>query len=260
LHSRQNIPQNGTPLGETRSLLVVRLAPSGEVIQALGRSLAVGTRQELQAGIHLDPRHDALVLQNVDKLNPIVRGLVQRLLEHDGTRDVLAQSRSSVQQLPPVAPVLLGVLNADRVETLPGRCVGLIRGKDTLSASGNVLGRRAELILERIGSHGLGLDDSAPGRGGRLCREGALLHAGCRVTVWAGETDERETWSHPRRDDRILVHPSRSRRVDGVRTTDIRRILKALNHTCGGHVPRDRNATRDRHSTYSSASSFLKSV
>ncbi len=79
-----------------------------------------------------------------------MRGLVQRLLEHDGARNVLAEPRGGVQKLPPVAAVLLRVLHANRVKALAGRGIGLVRGEDALPTSGNVLCGGAQLLLEGI--------------------------------------------------------------------------------------------------------------
>lgn len=74
----------------------------------------------LQASINFDAGHDALTPQHIHEGSAICTGLVQSLLKHDGSADVLAQVWGCVQQLAPVTPVGLCVVNACNVK---GECV-----------------------------------------------------------------------------------------------------------------------------------------
>lgn len=69
---------------------------------------------------HLDSHSDALVLDHLDKGCTIIRGLVQCLMEEDDTADAAVDAVvSSKEDLAELTPVLLCVLNADLVKTLP---------------------------------------------------------------------------------------------------------------------------------------------
>lgn len=89
---------------------------------------------------NLDTRDDALLVQAIDhRLARRPRLLEERLLEQDGSGDVLAESRRRDQELTVPLPVELGVLESDGFETLSAGGVGLIHGQDSLSGGGNLV-------------------------------------------------------------------------------------------------------------------------
>ena len=73
--------------------------------------VSMGHATCLQAAVDFDAGHDALITQHIHKGLAIGAGLVQRLLKHDGSTDVLAQVWGSVQQLTPITSVGLCVVN-----------------------------------------------------------------------------------------------------------------------------------------------------
>ena len=85
------LPCPALPCPALPCLATCRL-PGAQVVEALRAGLAVRSRQHLQAGVDLDPGHDALGLEHVNKLDALVTLLVQRLLKHDGAADVLPQA------------------------------------------------------------------------------------------------------------------------------------------------------------------------
>ena len=59
--------------------------------------------------------HDTLAVQDVDKLLVLAGGLIQSLLEEDGSGDVLAETGCGHQQLTVCPAVVLCVLDANGV-------------------------------------------------------------------------------------------------------------------------------------------------
>lgn len=120
---------------------------------------------------HLDTGEDSLSLEDIHKLDTFVRGLVERLLEHDGAGNVLAQARSGVEELAPGTAVIFCVLYADRVEALASGGIGLVRCENASPAGGDLLGSGAKLLLEGIGGSidgKAGADAGSTGAGSSL--------------------------------------------------------------------------------------------
>ena len=137
--------EHGAPLGEARALLVVLGAALAEVVDALRARLAVRAEERLHALVDLDARDDALLLHHVDERRAVGRLLVERLLERDHARDVLAEAGRRQQHLAVLAPVLLDVLDADRREALADRAGRLVGGEDALARRRDVPRGRDQL-------------------------------------------------------------------------------------------------------------------
>lgn len=75
--------KDGTPLGESRPGLIVLAAPCAERIEALSGGLAVGSGELYGALVDLDPRDDAVFLEDLDEGLAVGGFLVESLLEED---------------------------------------------------------------------------------------------------------------------------------------------------------------------------------
>mmetsp|Transcript_5202 Transcript_5202/g.11524 ORF Transcript_5202/g.11524 Transcript_5202/m.11524 type:complete len:273 (+) Transcript_5202:483-1301(+) len=107
------------PLGEASTLLVVRGAPLGQLGDTLGHGLAVGSVERLYAHVHLDPRDHALLFEQVNQLGlTIGRLVVERLLEENDARDVLAEALGAEEHLAIRPAVVLVVLDLNLREAL----------------------------------------------------------------------------------------------------------------------------------------------
>jgi hypothetical protein len=129
--------RQNSPLGEPSAGSVVLLAPLVEVVQALSAGLAGSARDLNGTLVDLDTGDDTLLLHDLDEGGAIVALVEESLLIADGAGDPLAEAGGGEEQLTVVAAVLLGVLNADRVESLGNRVGGLVSGEDTLARGGN---------------------------------------------------------------------------------------------------------------------------
>mmetsp|Transcript_21298 Transcript_21298/g.59049 ORF Transcript_21298/g.59049 Transcript_21298/m.59049 type:complete len:391 (-) Transcript_21298:77-1249(-) len=145
---------HGPPLGEAGAGLVVLGAPLVQAVQAHAPLLVVGVGQGSQTLVHLDTGHNTLVRQHVAHLLAVAAGLVQGLLEQDGTGDVLAQAGGGHQQLTVGAAVVLGVLHADGVQALAAGGIGLVHGHDTAAGAGDGLRGLDELLIELASADG----------------------------------------------------------------------------------------------------------
>jgi hypothetical protein len=76
----------GHPSGRVLNSLVAYVTidtPLMELAGHLRGGLLVGSRQRDDAGVDLDPRHDALALQDVDQRRAVGAALAQRLVKQD---------------------------------------------------------------------------------------------------------------------------------------------------------------------------------
>ena len=62
----------------------------------------------------------------------------------------MTESRGGVEELTPCTTVVFGVVDAHGAETLAGGGVGLVRGEDAFSATGDIFGGGTEFFVERI--------------------------------------------------------------------------------------------------------------
>mmetsp|Transcript_2999 Transcript_2999/g.8916 ORF Transcript_2999/g.8916 Transcript_2999/m.8916 type:complete len:396 (+) Transcript_2999:63-1250(+) len=160
------------PLAEASSGLVVLGAPLSKSVETRAPGLSVGVGERVEALVDLDTRDDALGVQGID--HGLTRGhrvLEEGLLEQDGSRDVLSESRGGDEEIPVALPVDLGVLETDGFEPLAAGGVGLIHGKDSLSSGGNRVGGLDQLGVVGSGANHGGLAGGL-GRGG--LEEGGL--------------------------------------------------------------------------------------
>jgi len=137
------ITQFTTALEPKRLEMLHELVPSAGVVGVLVGQPQVGggdhlTRREwqrLRAEIDLDPGMDALVFQDLHQRRAVDRLLADRLVVEDHTADVRRDAWSAEQQLAIRAAIVLGVLDAYRVETSLDGARALVRGEDALTWS-----------------------------------------------------------------------------------------------------------------------------
>src|SRR6266568_4419426 len=120
------------PLREPGAELAVLLEPLAQAVEALGHRLALGVRERLRALVHLDAGDHALRREQLRERRPVVGALADRLVEEDDAADVLLGGRRGEEQVAVRAAVLLGRLDADRVEALLDRPAALVCGEDSL--------------------------------------------------------------------------------------------------------------------------------
>src|SRR5215203_6138138 len=110
---------DGAPLREAGAEAVVLLEPAGEAVEALGHGLAGAERHGLGAGVDLDARDRAGLLNELHERGAVLRALAQRFVEEDDARDVALHGlRRAEQELAVVAPVVGRRLDPDGVEAL----------------------------------------------------------------------------------------------------------------------------------------------
>lgn len=98
-------------------------------VRTLCGALVISAHHGHDTFVHLDAGDDAAVFKDLDKRSSIVGLLVEGFVKQDhaadGTVHLLAAGK---QQLPVLAPVLLGVLNTNPLQPLAhGGCVRLQR-------------------------------------------------------------------------------------------------------------------------------------
>ena len=120
------------PLREARAEPAVLLEPCAQAVEPLRDLLAGEAGQVVSAGVDLDPRDDALRGQHLGERRAVVGGLPDRLVVEDHAADRVLHPGRGEEELPVEAPVLLGRLDADRVEALLDRAGGLVGGEDAL--------------------------------------------------------------------------------------------------------------------------------
>lgn len=97
--------------------------------------------------------HDALLVELVNHGAAEGGLLVKGLLEQDGARNVLAQAWGSHQELAVRLAVCLGVLQADRLQTLAARGVGLIHSQNSLAGAGDFVLQTSRNRVTRQSGH-----------------------------------------------------------------------------------------------------------
>src|SRR5262249_44136996 len=125
----------------------VLLEPSPQPVEAFGHLLAGGVGEGLCPLVHLDTGDDSLRLEQFWKRRAVVRRLPDRLVEQDYAPDVLLDPLGREEQLPVCAPVLLSRLDADRVEALLDRSVGLVGREDPLPVGDDPDRSLVQLVL-----------------------------------------------------------------------------------------------------------------
>ena len=120
------------PLAEARAERVVLGEAPAEPVEALGDLLPGVPGEVLRARVDLDPGDDALAREELGERRAVVGRLADRLVVEDHAADVLLEARRREEEVPVRAAVLLGRLDADRVEPLRDRARGLVRGEDAL--------------------------------------------------------------------------------------------------------------------------------
>ena len=123
---------DSTPLREARAEGSVLLEPPSEPVEPLRHLLAREPGLVVRARVDLDTRHDALRREQLRKRRAVVGGLADRLVVEDDASDGVLHPLRGEEQLPVEATVLLGRLDADRVEALLDRPGRLVCGEDAL--------------------------------------------------------------------------------------------------------------------------------
>ena len=118
------------PLREARAEAAVLLEPCAQAVEPLRDLLAREAREVVSARVDLDARDDALRGQQLGKRRAVVGGLTDRLVVEDHPADRVLHLRRGEEELAVEPPVLLGRLDADRVEALLDRARGLVGGED----------------------------------------------------------------------------------------------------------------------------------
>lgn len=86
--------EDGSPLGESCTSLIVLLASLSETVQTSGGLFLVCAWQEDETLVDLDAWDDILCLEQVNKGSAVSRVLEQSLLEEDDSTDSVLQLRS----------------------------------------------------------------------------------------------------------------------------------------------------------------------
>src|SRR5690606_31631557 len=145
------------PLGKACTELVVLGEALAQAVEALGDLLARAQRKILGAGIHLDARNDAELLQQLRERRAVGGGLANGLVIHDDAADVLFHARRGEQHFAVGAAQLLGAFHADGVKTLLDGTRAFVGGEDALARSHH--GKRD--IVQFLEIH----DSASPGKG-----------------------------------------------------------------------------------------------
>src|SRR5262249_53165519 len=93
-------------------------------------------------------------LEQLRERRPVVSALADRLVEEDDAADVLRHARRREEHVAVRAPVVLGVLDPDRVEALLDRARALVGGEDALAFGDERLGGLVQLVVAHAYSLG----------------------------------------------------------------------------------------------------------
>lgn len=135
---RSNL-KNSSPLGKSASLFVEGFASSSKTIKTLSGLLPVGSSNFDGPLVDLNTSDDTARSEVFNEVDSILGLLVEGLLEHDDTTDVVVHFRGSEEELTVSASVVLGVLDVDACKALSNSSSALISSKDTLSRGGDFL-------------------------------------------------------------------------------------------------------------------------
>lgn len=110
--------EDGSPLGESATQIVVFLAHGSQRIKSLGGRFSISSWDILETLIDLNSGDNSLGFQILDEVNTILGLMIASFLEQDNSGDVLLKSLSSEQQFSISSSVLFSILNRDRIESL----------------------------------------------------------------------------------------------------------------------------------------------
>jgi hypothetical protein len=134
------------PLRKARTLVVIFLQPLGELVEADGDQLVRAAGQRLRAFVDLDAGDRACLLDQLDQRRAVLRLLPDRLIVEDHAGDVLRHRvLRAEQQLAIIAAIVLGRVDADRVETLLDGAGGFIRGQNSAARRDHGVGDFVEI-------------------------------------------------------------------------------------------------------------------
>ena len=118
---------HGAPLGELGAETAVFDEALAQTVEAFGDHLAGTERQRLGPLVDLDAGERAGLLDDLDERRAVLGLLADRLVVEDDAGDVFRHRLAGAEHhLAVVAAIVLGVLDADRVEALLDRARGLV--------------------------------------------------------------------------------------------------------------------------------------
>jgi hypothetical protein len=117
-----------------------------EPVQPLRHGLSLEGGQRLRAGVDLDPRDHARLLEDLGERRPVLGRLADRLVVQDHAGDMVSEPRGGEEELAIGATVLLRRLDADLVEPLLDRPARLIGGEDPFAGGNQLAGSLAHHI------------------------------------------------------------------------------------------------------------------
>src|SRR5690606_1484348 len=178
---------DGAPFREAGAQLVVLGQTLAQAIEAFRHFLDFRgrTSQRLRAFVDLDAGDGSGCLDEVDERRAVLSLLTNGLVEQDHARNIVPHRLGRAEQhLAVIAPILLRVLDADRVEALLDGAGAFVGGQDALTGGHHGLCDILELLshdsrlLGQLPSHTL-----APmPAGSRSCTAARSRNA------WRGET------------------------------------------------------------------------
>ena len=113
---------HGAPLGELGAEIAVLDEALAQAVEPLGDHLAGAERQRLRSLVDLDAGERARLLDDLGQRRAILGLLPDRLVIQDDAGDVFGHRLAGAEHhLAIVAAIVLGVLDADRVEALLDR-------------------------------------------------------------------------------------------------------------------------------------------
>ncbi len=124
---------HGAPLGEARTQLVVLGETLAQAVETFGDRLVCKAGHRLRAGVDLDARHDAELLQILRERRAVLGLLADRLVVQDHAADVVGGTGRSEQHLAVSAARLFGRLQLDGIEALLDRAARLVCRQDALA-------------------------------------------------------------------------------------------------------------------------------
>src|SRR5262249_25607424 len=123
---------HGAPFGEPCAELVVLDEALAETVQPLGNRLAFEAGQRLCTRVDFDAWNDAPFGEVLRKRRAVFGLLTDRLVIEDDAADVILSARSGEQHFTIGAPMLLGGLELDAVETFLDGARALVRRQHAL--------------------------------------------------------------------------------------------------------------------------------
>jgi len=150
-HTVTNL-EDSSPLGEAAALVIERLSTASKSIKTLSGVLPVGSWKDNKSLIELNTGVDSLGSKELNKVSSISSSLVDSLLEHDDSGNVLLNSLSGEKELTVSSSVSLGVLNSNSIESLSDGSGGFISSEDTLSWGTDLTGGLDKFVLVWVSS------------------------------------------------------------------------------------------------------------